>query len=103
MDHSEVKRRLVDDFGYRARAAEIVAERLLSSSPAVQEAFLAWRSADAYPELCVAGYTVARLIREHSMEPVAALLTLDWLSREPERAAASLRKGHDRVVSRSHG
>ncbi len=31
------------------------------------------------------------------MKPPAALLTLDWLLREPDKAVASLRKGHDWV------
>ena len=41
--------------------------------------------------------TIQRLIEQHNMKPIAAFLTLDWLSREPEAAIASLKCGYDRV------
>lgn len=31
------------------------------------------------------------------MNEVAGFLTLDWLLREPEKAIASLKKGHDTI------
>jgi hypothetical protein len=103
MDRTELAASLVEDFGYSTRAAEIAAARLLGSRSEIREAFRLWRARGVQPTLCIAGYTVDRLIREHGMLPVAALLTLDWLAREPSRAAESLRKGHDRVSSRPHG
>lgn len=72
----------LDKSCFSIRLARSIAERLLRASPAVQAAFLAWESAGTPPELCVAGYTVERLMREHGMKPMAALLTLDWLARE---------------------
>ncbi len=92
--------RLMDEFGYPAAGARLVAEDLARSAAEVQDAFCAWWNTGVIPELEVMGYTVHRLIQEHGMQPVAALLTLDWLTREPERALASLRKGHDRVMTR---
>jgi hypothetical protein len=47
--------------------------------------------------LDVHGLTVDTLQRQHGMTPIAAFLTLDWLSRDPEAALASLHKGHDHL------
>ena len=103
MDRRELKLDLMHQFGYSSRAAEIVSGQLLHSSPVIQEAFRAWRLSGTQPDMCVAGYTVDRLTHEHGMTAVAALLTLDWLIREPEKAVASLHRGHDHVVGRSRG
>lgn len=39
------------------------------------------------------GYSVNSLMRNHGVRFTGALLTLDWLIREPEKAAEALRKG----------
>jgi hypothetical protein len=101
MDRHELTTSLIEDFGYPTRAADVVAERILRGSPEMREGFQHLRSTGVLPALCIAGYTVDRLIREHDMKPVAALLMIDWLLCEPERAAASLRKGHDHATSQS--
>lgn len=51
---------------------------------------------DAYE---VQGYTPQKLINEHGMSPIAAIFTLDWLIREPDRARLSLERGHDSIKS----
>jgi len=48
-------------------------------------------------EIAVEGYTVGSLMLRHNMNKVAAVLTLDYLRRDPEKALESLRKGHDFV------
>jgi len=45
----------------------------------------------------VEGYTVEMLMKEHSMNEIAAFLTLDWIIREPQKALKSLQKGHERI------
>jgi len=43
------------------------------------------------------GYSINELTTKHGMNPFAAYLTLDWIVRDPEKATASLKKGHDFV------
>lgn len=43
------------------------------------------------------GYTVKGLIKDYSMNPIAAYLTLDYLEKQPDEAKKSLKKGHDIV------
>ncbi len=89
--------RLKTEFGYPESGAEIIAGKLAACTPQVKEAFAHWWQTGERPDLQIEGYTTRRLIEQHSMKPIAALLTLDWLSREPAAALASLARGHDRV------
>ena len=97
MNAEEIETRLVAEFGYPPHAAQAVAEKVVALTPIVRPAFEQWWTNGRLPTLAVADYSAERLMREHGMNPVAALLTLDWLVREPEKASASLRKGHDRI------
>jgi len=89
--------RLRSEFGYPRAGAELVAGKLVKSSEAIWAAFWTYWQTGELPALEVEGYTIDGLVQQHSMKPIAALLTLDWLTREPERAKESLVKGHDWV------
>lgn len=92
-----LKDRLVSEFGYPQAGADLVAGKLVAMQGDVWDAFVAWWESGKNPEIEIEGYSFDRLVRDYSMKPIAALLTLDWLQREPEKAVASLRKGHDFV------
>lgn len=98
MDREELVALLTARYGYPPGGARLVAQRLAASAPAVQAAFREWLENGAIPDLAVEGYTLSMLMGQHGMAPIAALLTLDWLLREPAPARASLAKGHDRAV-----
>lgn len=89
--------RLIQEFGYPRAGAELIAGKLINSCEIVWDSFWAWWQSGETPKIAVEGYSVASLAEKHSMKPIAAFLTLDWLTREPELAKASLHKGHDRV------
>lgn len=101
MNRDEVISSLQSASGYTQAGAELMADRIIASAPSVRKAFVEWLGSGTLPTLSVEGFDVPRLMREHSMNVVAALVTLDWLLREPKRAIASLRRGHDRVVGRA--
>lgn len=103
MNENELIPRLVAEFGYPLKGAQLVAEKLVSSTPQIQEVFVKYWERGEIPLLEVEGYTFSKLAEEHGMKPVAAFLTLDWLIREPERAKASLKKGHDVAGKRMAG
>lgn len=52
------------------------------------------------PEMTIEGYSYSSLKKDHGMNPIAALLTLNFLIKQPEKAKESLRKGHDHVSMR---
>jgi hypothetical protein len=97
LDKQQVVQRLMAEFTYPEHGAHIVADKLLALQPVLAPAFAQWWQSGVVAPLEVEGYTVAKLQREHGMHPVAAILTLDWLLRDPERAKSSLQRGHDRV------
>ncbi|PLS68089.1 MAG: hypothetical protein CV045_09900 [Cyanobacteria bacterium M5B4] len=88
---------LMSELGYSYQGAQLVVVKLRQSAPEIQAAFRVWWESGHIPELEVETYSVARLMQHHSMNPIAALLTLDWLIREPAKALASLQRGHDQV------
>jgi hypothetical protein len=100
MNENELIPRLISEYKYPPKGAQIVAEKLVNSSQQVNQAFNVFWETGEVPELEVEGYTISRLVKEHRMTPIAALLTLDWLIRDPEHAKKSLKKGHD-IVGKS--
>jgi hypothetical protein len=97
MKKDELIPRLISEFNYPQSGAEIVAEKIIKSSPIVQKAFNEFWESGTIPEIEIEGYTIASLSNAHGMKPIAALLTLDWLIRDPASAKKSLEKGHDFV------
>ncbi len=92
----EIIPRLVAEFGYSEKNATRVALNLQACTPVVQEAFEKWwRGEGLDPRLEVKGYTLKRLVEEYGFGPIAAFLDMDWLIREPEKAAQALSEGYD--------
>jgi hypothetical protein len=88
---------LAERFGYPKEHAPIVAAKLLHLQPQLRLEFELWWKDGALPTLNAEGYTVERLVREHHLKPMAAILTLDWIMREPARAIEAIREGADSV------
>lgn len=89
--------RLVAEFNYPKQGAELVFQKISAMESSIRSEFDRWWHTGSVPNLEVEGYSIAVLMSEHNMNPIAAFLTLDWLLREPERAVASLIRGHDQV------
>src|SRR5579875_2354264 len=88
--------RLVSEFGYTEQRAQEAVQKLSNSHPSVQEAFEKWWRGEGLDErLEVQGYTAQGLVEKRGFNPMNAFLTMDWLLREPDKAARRLRKGRD--------
>ena len=98
MDKQKVIDKLVTEFDYSSKGASLVWRQLENLSPLLQNDFARWWDKKIIPNIEVNGYNFRMLMAEHSMNPIAAFLTLDWLIREPEKAKESLKKGHDKVL-----
>lgn len=101
MEKDALISRLISEFKYPPKGAALVAEKILACAPDLQRAFTTWWENGELPSVEVEGYSVERLMLEHGMNPIAALLTLDFLRREPQRALTSLHKGHDQAEFKS--
>jgi hypothetical protein len=92
----DVMQKLINDFGYTEQNAERAVSSLLVSASIIQKAFEQWWSDGTLDvELEVHGYTLKRLMDEYAFNPINALLTMDWLLREPDMALVALDEGYD--------
>jgi hypothetical protein len=94
---AEVTARLTEKLDYPPPGAQLVADKIERLHSDLREPFELWWNTGEVPTVEVEGYTVARLMTDHGLKPLAALLTLDWLLREPETAQATIARGHDRI------
>lgn len=80
--------------GYTQRNASLVAEEMVNIAPQLQQYLEAWLMDKSYNENYEVGeYSLKRLQEERRMNYPAALLTMDWLIKEPEAALSSLNRG----------
>jgi hypothetical protein len=93
------------DDGVASRRVDDLAERLAAVDDSLAPLVAAWLDgADADDErlaaVLVEGSSVRSLTDRYSMTVPAAIVTLDWLLRDPDTAAAALARGVDRVGAR---
>lgn len=72
---------------------EQTADKVEKLPQELSEALEEWADSGKEPEMDLCGYNFARLIKEYDMQPIGAILTLDWLRREPGKAVAALKRG----------
>ena len=85
---------LLIDRGYNERNAKLVAHELTLLAAPLQPLLSQWLD----NEQCMVnyeaeGYTINVLMQKRGMTYPAALLTIDWLLKEPEKAKLSLSRG----------
>ena len=82
------------DRGYDEKLARMVLPDLLDLSEPLKRLLKAWlENEKQQSDYAVAGFSVSEMQKERGMNYPAALLTIDWLIKEPENAKRSLTKG----------
>lgn len=79
--------------GYGDRNAAIVTDELLKLSEELMPLFENWLSREEKKDFISHGISLVSLQSERGMTYPAALLTIDWIIKEPEKAIQSLKKG----------
>lgn len=97
LNTEEIVKRLVSQWGYPESGARKVAILLGQLQPALAMQFAQWWESGEPVQLHAEGWTVESLKTQHDMNDVAAILTLDWILRDPAVALAKLARGHDQV------
>lgn len=93
MDKLEIQEILMQR-GYSERNASLVAEEMVNITPQLRNLLGGWLMDKSYcKDYEVGEYSVMRLQKERRMNYPAALLTLDWLIKEPKAALRSLNRG----------
>lgn len=84
---------ILKEEAYPEYMIEQTANKLENLVPEIKDVFEQWHLDGAIPSITLEGYTFQTLVNQFGMKPVGAFITLDWLKREPEKAARALEKG----------
>lgn len=84
---------ILKEEAYPEYMIEQTANKLENLVPEIKDVFEQWHLDGAIPSITLEGYTYQDLVNFYGMKPVGAFITLDWLKREPEKAARALEKG----------
>lgn len=80
--------------GYPENAATVVSQKLSNLSGQLSEAASSWLNSGSEPVVSSQGYSTKSLMeRFPGMKYPAALLTIDWLERDPEKAKIAIERG----------
>ena len=80
--------------GYSERNANLASNELENLSSPLDELLQAWiDSEDKQSDYVLDEYSLSKFMKERGMTYPAALLTMDWLIKEPEAAKRSLARG----------
>lgn len=91
MTKDSIIQRLINQ-GYDAKSASLVASELQNVTPSLRPLVEAWLNGEQR-DYEAEGYTLQGLMDSRRMTYPAALLTIDWLLKEPAKARASLLRG----------
>lgn len=76
------------------KTAQKLEEKLRMVSDELKPILSEWIESGTEANACIFnGYSVDSLMKNHGMQFTGALLTLDWLIREPEKATLVIEKG----------
>lgn len=76
--------------GYDEKSANLVAKDLQDLSHPLDKYLQQWIEDEIISDFKVDNYSVVGLMKERSMTYPAALLTMDWIIKEPDKALKSL-------------
>jgi hypothetical protein len=80
--------------GYDEKSAQLVAVDLIDLSQPLDAYLAKWMQDESdMQDYSLHGYSIKQLMEERNMTYPAALLTLDWVMKEPDAAVASLKRG----------
>ena len=86
--------RVLKERGYNDHSVKLMIADLMSLSDPLDRMLKVWLNNEReQPDYSYGGYSISRLQHERGMKYPAALLTMDWLMKEPENAKRSLNKG----------
>lgn len=85
---------LVTRLNYSLQKAGLLWNELAQMDEALFSVLLRWLdSGDGSDQVQYEGYCVDSLCEDYGMNIISALLTLDWVIKEPEQAVSALREG----------
>ena len=78
---------------YPEKQAILVASNLQTLDPKLKDGLTSWLTDQTETDYLIEGFKLSELKRKFDMTYPAALLTMDWLIKEPELAKKSIQRG----------
>lgn len=79
--------------GYTDKQVNAVIHDLMTIDESLKEGFSLWIELEKETDYTIQGITLSELKNKFGMTYPAALLTIDWLIKEPEKAIESINRG----------
>lgn len=79
--------------GYPEKAAKSTALELTQIDDSLNNALASWIENNSETDMTVEGLTLSELQAKHKMSYPAALLTIDWLIKDPQTAREAITRG----------
>ena len=79
--------------GYSEKSANLVLNELAQLSAPLNDCLVEWIETGNCKDYAVDGFSIFDFQENRKMKYPAALLTMDWLIKEPEKARESLKRG----------
>lgn len=79
--------------GYTDKQANTVINDLLAMDESLKEGFSLWMKSEKETDYTIKGITLSELKKKFGMTYPAALLTMDWVIKEPKKAIESINQG----------
>ena len=79
--------------GYPQKQAISIASDLQAIDPALQNGLQSWLADQTETDFLIEGFKLSDLKQKFDMTYPAALLTMDWLIKDPELAKKSIQRG----------
>ena len=79
--------------GYNEKQAIVASKELLGLDERLKGAFSLWMDKDEETDFTIEGVCMSNLKAKFKMTYPAALLTMDWIIKEPEKAINSIKHG----------
>ena len=92
MNENRIMEVLVSN-GYPEKQAQMTAAELLQIDASLQPLLAQWIENGVETDVEAEGFSLVWLMKQYKMMYPAALLTIDWLIKEPEIAVNAVRKG----------
>ena len=89
----EVLKNILLNNGYNDEQADLAIEKLKRISPNLLLGLEEWSSTGNEVDYTIEGVNLSELKKQYKLTYPAALLTMDWLIREPQKALASIKRG----------
>lgn len=80
--------------GYNSKRAELVANELKTIDQKLLEPFNRWLDTGEETDLKVNGISILELMQTYNLKYPAALLSIDWIIKNPKEALSVIRSKH---------